>query len=242
MNRRYFRYSLGIVITCTAACVFEFTPLDLWLQDRFFDAATASWLIDGKTAMLRWLFYSGPKVILGAVALGLFAAILGPESWRRRVADAGWVASRAGLVAALASASLTPVIVGSLKSTSGVFCPSELIRYGGTAPYRRPYSSEICDLPMRGHCWPAGHASGGFALFGLLAVAKTPARRRLVAGGAVFAGSAMGLYQMLKGAHFMSHTLITAGLALLVAAIGDVALESYLRTKDPCARSPVGMT
>lgn len=231
MDWKFVRYSVGIAVIGIAACVFEFTPLDLWLQDRFFDAATASWVIDGKSAVLRLLFYSGPKVLLGAVALSLLAAILGPESWRRRVADAGWNASRASLMVALASAALTPVIVGALKGTSGVFCPSELVRYGGTAPYRRPYSTEICEVPDKGHCWPAGHASGGFALLGLLAMAETSERRRMVIVGAVFTGSAMALYQMLKGAHFMSHTLVTAGLAILVAALGEVALASFLRRK-----------
>lgn len=231
MDRKFIRYSLGFVVIGIAACVFEFTPLDLWLQDRFFDAATASWVIDGKSAVLRLLFYNGPKVLLGAVVVGLLAVMCGPESWRRRATGAGWRASRAGLVVALVSTSLTPIIVGALKSTSGVFCPSELVRYGGTAPYRRPYSSEICEVPDKGHCWPAGHASGGFALLGFLAVAETSERRRMVIVGAVFTGSVMGLYQVLKGAHFMSHTLATAGLALLVAAAGEAVLAPFLRRK-----------
>lgn len=232
MRGKIIRYSIGVIAGGAAACVFEFTSLDLWLQDRFFDASTKRWMVDGRSAVPRLVFYDGPKVFLGAVALCLLGAILGPASWRRRLAERGWRASRLTLLAALTAAALIPIVVGKLKSTSGVFCPSELVRYGGAAPHLRPYSTEICELPERGHCWPAGHASGGFALLSLLAIAEGPSRRRLVAAVAVLLGSGMGVYQMLKGAHFLSHTLVTVGVALLIAGLGEVISEGFSRRRN----------
>ena len=70
------------------------------------------------------------------------------------------------------------------------------------------------DRPARrGRCFPAGHASGGFALLGLIGLARTTRGRWAAFAVAMAAGWAMGVYQMAKGAHYLSHTLVT----LLVA-------------------------
>jgi membrane-associated PAP2 superfamily phosphatase len=72
-----------------------------------------------------------------------------------------------------------------------------------------------------GHCFPAGHASTGFAFvagyFGLVKRLPTLARRWLWA--AVVGGAVLGVAQQLRGAHFMSHTLWTAWLCWLVGAV-----------------------
>ena len=67
-----------------------------------------------------------------------------------------------------------------------------------------------------GQCWPAGHASGGFALVSVASLALT--RRRQLAGVAVglTVGGIMGVYQMLKGAHYTSDTLVTMLIAWLI--------------------------
>jgi membrane-associated PAP2 superfamily phosphatase len=62
-----------------------------------------------------------------------------------------------------------------------------------------------------GHCFPAGHASAGFAwLVGYFAwpQGSAVARRWLI--GALIAGLTLGVAQQLRGAHFMSHTLWTS--------------------------------
>lgn len=80
---------------------------------------------------------------------------------------------------------------------------------------------ERCNSAAQGHCWPAGHASGGFALLAFRLLAGDPQRRRLVTGLALGAGWWMGGYQMLKGAHFISHTLVTLSLSVAIAAIAE---------------------
>lgn len=212
---------LGMIGLALAAGAFEYTRLDILLQDQFFDFANRAWIVDGRSPWGRLIFYNAPKVLIGTIAVALLGAIVGPDAWRRALSRAGWKASRVQLVVALIVAALVPISVGELKRTSGVFCPSELTRYGGTAPYRRPFSLEVCTVPERGHCWPAGHASGGFALIGLSVLTDEPRARRLVVLGAMGLGWAMGLYQMLKGAHFMSHTLFTLLLATVAATVAD---------------------
>lgn len=196
-----------------AFAFFELTEIDLRVQDRLFDFATGAWRVDGRDPVWRALFYVGPKwaLIAGGVATLAFAA--GPARLRARAglpADA-----RADLWVLLLTLASAPALVGLGKAATNVFCPSEVKRYGGEVAYVKVmecYPEGQRPL-QRGHCFPAGHASGGFALFALAGLART--RRGQLAGIAIAlaVGGAMGAYQMAKGAHYLSHTVVTALLA-----------------------------
>jgi hypothetical protein len=75
-----------------------------------------------------------------------------------------------------------------------------------------------------GHCFPAGHASTGFAFmaafFGLQQSAPRAALKWL--GWAVLVGFILGISQQVRGAHFMSHTLWTSWLCWTVGWIGHL--------------------
>ncbi|MCB1106153.1 MAG: phosphatase PAP2 family protein [Cephaloticoccus sp.] len=192
---------------------FEFTDLDLRVQDRLYDFAHQRWVVDGNEPVGRLLFYNGPKIAVWFVGLTVLTLTFGPARWRDR-----WRFNRRGLgVAALTLATL-PVLAGVGKNFTNVFCPSEVQRYGGSEPYVKLCSPYPDDQPPagKGHCFPAGHASGGFALMGLAWLRASRRWRR----GAILLGLAvgwwMGGYQMLKGAHYLSHTLVTMTLAWVV--------------------------
>ena len=193
--------------------VFELTLLDLAIQDHLYDFAGRRWLVDGNEPVGRLLFYNGPKIAVFAVGAALLALLVGPARWRERLRF-----DRRGLAVAVLTLATLPALAGLGKNFTNVFCPSDLRRYGGHVPY-----VPLCgDYPAgdrpaeRGHCFPAGHASGGFALIGLLWLRPSRAWRRgaLLLGLAV--GTWMGAYQMLKGAHYLSHTLVTLALAFVV--------------------------
>ncbi|QJW84804.1 hypothetical protein HK414_17725 [Ramlibacter terrae] len=82
-----------------------------------------------------------------------------------------------------------------------------------------------------GRCFPAGHASSGFALFGgyfaWRGVDARTAHRWLAGAGA--GGLVLGLAQQWRGAHFMSHTLWTAVVCWWVAAAVDAACDALAR-------------
>lgn len=189
---------------------FEFTEVDLAVQDRLYDFQANQWRVDRDDPLLRSLFYTGPKyllVLFGVAAIGLAA---GPARWRQRWGCSPAVGRR-HLLVLLATLSTGPALVGWGKSVTNVFCPSEIRRYGGDVAYvtlggRYPEN----DRPVRrGRCFPAGHASGGFALVALAGLARTRRGRALGVAVGVVAGGTMGAYQMLKGAHFLSHTVFT---------------------------------
>ena len=118
----------------------------------------------------------------------------------------------------LLTLAIVPTVIGQLKQYTGVYCPWDIRRYGGPAPYVRVFEkhpdNDRPDYVGRG--FPAGHASGGFALFALMTLARTRRQQCAALGVALLMGWMMGLYQMAKGAHYLSNTLVTMELAWLI--------------------------
>lgn len=205
--------------------LFEFTGLDLLLQDTLYNFASHRWLIDSRNPILRLAFYDLPKIaiiIMGVILLGL---AVGPAQWRERWPLA--TPARRHLLVAFLTLGTVPALIGQLKATTNIFCPSEIRRYGGDVPYVRVVERyPDNDRPQkRGRCFPAGHASGGFALFALAGLGRTRRTQLFGMALAVGTGGAMGFYQMAKGAHFLSHTVITA----LIAWIGFLLWRRVFR-------------
>src|SRR2546422_5673333 len=103
-------------------------------------------------------------------------------------------------------------VVSSLKVLSTTSCPYALSDFGGVAHYTSHWAHLFQYDGGSGGCFPAGHASSGFAFLGgyfaFRGSDKALAKRWLA--GAIMVGLILGLAQQLRGAHFMSHTLWTA--------------------------------
>lgn len=215
----------AIALLAAAFFVFEYTGLDLAIQDQLYDFARHQWLIDGADSGLRLAFYDLPKILIILLGVGLLVLVIGPRTWREHWCPAA--RSRKHLFVATLTLASVPSFVGLLKSTTNVFCPSSIRRYGGGVPYVRVVECfPDQDRPAgRGRCFPAGHASGGFALVALAGLAATRSGqvRAIMLGLGV--GGAMGFYQMAKGAHYLSHTAITA----LIAWVGFLFWRRALR-------------
>ena len=80
-------------------------------------------------------------------------------------------------------------------------------------------------------CWPAGHASGGFALLSLFFLFKTEKNRKKSIVFALIVGWSMGLYKMFVGDHFLSHTIITMVLSWLLILLIVKIIEKFERYK-----------
>jgi membrane-associated PAP2 superfamily phosphatase len=120
--------------------------------------------------------------------------------------------------------------VAWFKSWSNMDCPWDLLRYGGLRPYVELLQLRPVGL-SRGACFPAGHASAGYAwmaLYFFFLMVRPHWRWWGLAAGAG-AGLLFGLSQQLRGAHFLSHDLWTAmicwatALALYLAVRADDA-------------------
>ncbi|MBN1844163.1 MAG: phosphatase PAP2 family protein [Sedimentisphaerales bacterium] len=205
---------LILYLACLAGVIglFEFTGADLAVQDCFYIQDLGCWIVDRHEPVLRLLFYTGPKAMLIALGAGCFAGWL----WSRRD-ERLRRQGRQCLLLAL-SLAVVPLTISGLKSLSNVQTPNKTERYGGRHPYRHLLEAypEGAAPASRGRGWPAGHASGGFALMMLYFVFSRKSTRSLGLLMGLAAGWIMGLYQSLNGQHFLSHTMITMLIAWIV--------------------------
>jgi membrane-associated PAP2 superfamily phosphatase len=211
-------FILMIAGSFLAILVFEYSGIDLAIQDHFYDFQAHTWLVDQHAPVPRFFFYNFPKILL--VIYGVSLLIMGTASGRFRKS---WFLPKRTALYLLCSLSVIPIMIGIGKSQSWVYCPSEITRYGGPGQYRRVFDSLPKNVAYkdRGRCFPAGHASGGAALISLYFAARTRRQQRLALLVPLFFGGAMAVYQMLKGAHYMSHTAVTFivawGISLMLA-------------------------
>ena len=125
------------------------------------------------------------------------------------------------------SALLALAAVSGGKNLSTTSCPWDLAEFGGVARYASHWALGVID-GGGGRCFPAGHASAGFAFVGgyFALRHKAPIAARWWLAGAVLAGLALGGAQQVRGAHFMSHTLWTGWLCWTVGWLCDLAASA----------------
>jgi len=196
-----------------------------------------AWDASGLDLVLARLMANGPSGH-GFTLRDNWAAAVLLHGWMRQVAfvAAAWLLAgiwwptgvlrripRAGRIQWLGSLVLGVVLIDVLKYSSQTSCPWDLAEFGGVGTYLTHWSWWLADGGP-GHCFPAGHASAGFAFIGgffaLRPASPVLARRCLLL--VLAAGFTLGLAQQLRGAHFMSHTLWTAWLCWVAAWLVDV--------------------
>lgn len=153
--------------------------------------------------LLATLAHDAARRLAWLLALGLCLAVWWP------VGPLARIGARRRLQLA-ATTLFAAFLVSVLKAGSQTSCPWDLADFGGFAHYASHWSLQPDG--GSGRCFPAGHASSGFAFvggyFAFRPSEPRTARRWLAAAAA--AGLLLGLAQQWRGAHFMSHTLWTA--------------------------------
>ena len=192
--------------------VVPFEALDRSLARLLFNYGTAGWSD-------AWLWavplYGGAKWTGGLiVAAVLFFAVKAYRTNRQPLADA--------LIRTLAAVLLSLGLMLLMKNFSGVACPWSLPEFSAIhAEVITPFSWLFTDVSSQGRCWPAGHASTGFCLFGLFFAAR---RLKKPWAGWVFTavllfGSLCAFGRMLQGAHFLSHSVASLLMEFAVAGL-----------------------
>lgn len=204
----------------------NYTNVDLALADAMFDRASGTFPWHH-----AWLAERFNHDILKTIlqVAGVMVVALAVWDWvrPRPYLDA---ARRTGLRVLALSAILVPAAISVLKHFSDSHCPWDLQRYGGCAPYVRLLEMVPAGVSP-GRCMPGGHASSALWLVAL-AVFWLPHRPRMAAavGGLMLAfGLAVGWMQQLRGAHFLTHTLWSMWVAVLIVNV-------LYRTLGPAGR------
>lgn len=207
--------------------LFEFSNLDIFVQDYFYNNTTQRWLLSHKNgSILDIIFYNGIKraiIVFGVVILFLYLYSFKSSSLVLK-------SYRDGLLIVWLSIAIVPLIIGTLKANTNVPCPCDFTYFGGEYPYIKVLDSMPQEIVKKFKCYPAGHASGGFALMSLFFLFKERKNRFIALGVAITIGWSMGLYKMLIGHHYLSHTVITMILAWLLILIIHKIIKRYFLT------------
>ncbi len=241
MTRNVWLRNLIITTALLAGVLFLFekTEIDMAVQDWFFLGQPHQWMVNAKDPAAKIVFYTGIKVLL--VAFGGVVLLIGVGSFRFPSLRPY---RRQALLIAL-SLAVVPSVIAFLKSTTNVYWPDQLERYGGDKPYVKVFESypETYHQTKRGQGFPAGHASGGFALMSLYFAFETRRGKLLGLAAGLALGWVMGLYQIAKGAHFLSHTLVTMlGAWLLILVLYRVVFRGRERSSAPPSSIPVAVS
>jgi membrane-associated PAP2 superfamily phosphatase len=186
--------------------------IDVSLQDYFYHFQTQQWLIDKDNQILRLIFYDGIKKVFILFVLSVLIALL---FFRHTKTVQEY---KQGLLIVLLSCLIVPLVVSGLKATTNIPCPKNISHYHGNYPYVTIFSSYPKDFQQQGKikCFPAGHASGGFALLSLFFLFKRKRNKIIALISVMILSWSIGTYKMLIGDHFLSHTLVTMLLAWLL--------------------------
>ena len=210
------------LLTWTLAALFCLVAWDAWGQDRalahVFGSTTGFPLRD------HWFFvqvmHEGPRRLAWLIVLALVVFIWRPVGFLRRI-------RRGERVQLALTTLLSLAVVTGLKYASTTSCPWDLTEFGGVARYASHWALGTLD-GGGGKCFPAGHASAGFAFIGGYFALRhhQPRAARIWFVCALVAGLALGGAQQVRGAHFLSHTLWTGWLCWTTGWICDIVART----------------
>ena len=200
-----YHFHLPLMVFILVAVTIEYANLDILVADRIYAFEGGTWAF--KDAWLTsTLIHKVGKHLSLLIALCVFIALAQSfltQKLRNYRRELSYLLLAAGGGSAL---------ISGLKYISHVSCAWDFSRYGGSAEY----ASVFTELVNRtgGDCFPAGHASGGYAwiAFYFLGVHL---QSRLRWAGLLFAlgvGLVFGISQQFRGAHFISHDWWTLGI------------------------------
>ena len=222
MIRRFYVHHLAIPLLLLFGLFYLFDGLgwDLWFSDLYYSPTQGDWIYK-HSWWANELLHSGGRnlvVVIAATGLLLFALSFSKHShWRNVRRASGYL-----LLCIALGTGLTAVG----KKITHRHCPKQYQRYGGTVPYRPILSSTERDThpsgtQKSGRCFPAGHASGAFSLIGLYFIGLRHSRPLAVAGLSLslILGGLFTFGQLVRGAHFISHSIATLMVCWIVAVL-----------------------
>ncbi|WP_460712534.1 phosphatase PAP2 family protein [Lysobacter terrae] len=205
---------------------------DLWLADRLYALEGHAWSLRHAWLTQNVIHQFGRDLSIGAWLTVLAAWLV--ARFRRSAQSL-----RRPLLYLLVAVAASTLLVSWVKSWSNVDCPWDLARYGGTRVYFGLFEAKSAGL-ARGMCFPAGHASGGYAwlaLYFFLAMVRPQWRWWGLAVG-LGVGLLFGIAQQLRGAHFLSHDIAAAAICWTCAVVTFRLLGVRTSLSSASAASP----
>lgn len=222
------------LIICAAFLLWIYpkTNLDFDLIKPYFDVENKFFSLKNDLFLTQFMHLGLRYFVISIALLTLVLAVFSNELKFSALVRRQLSWSFAGMM-------LSTLAVSILKSQSMHACPWDLTQFGGTFPFY-PLLANLPKGQLAGHCWPGGHASGGFALMAFFfAFRRThPIFAYVTLVISLMLGFVMGWAQMIRGAHFLSHSLWSAWVVWLVLLILSVCyIPNLVTKKQPKYRS-----
>lgn len=209
---------------------FALFNIDHGLQDWLYQPQTGFPFQKSETYEL-W-FHDHIKIASNNLLWLVVLAALWPSphiSWRR---------FRAPLLVAMLAMITCVSTMQSLKSVTGIYCPVQLQEYGGNIELHPKIKVGYLLLVNdgEGRCWPGGHSTTGFAWLALFFAFSYMGKKRAAIGvlvAALIYGHFLGLTQVIRGQHFLSHQFYTMAICWLISFSFFAILYAWPTHKKP---------
>lgn len=226
-----------LCLTLIATLVFEHSQIDILISEIFY--TNGHWLLQKEAQPYKFIFYDLPKALLILFGIYLITVLILKYKSSAKTNPVFNNASDNIFIISLSAREISyllvvliavPSTIALLKSFTHVSCPNHLLVFGGDLPYLNLWQNRIAQTSAK--CFPAAHASAGFSLYGLAFLPTFYKYRYRVFEVVTVVGWTMGLYKMLFGDHFFSHTLVSMLLSLTIAcALSQVFFHKKIRRK-----------
>ncbi|MDN3452992.1 MULTISPECIES: PAP2 family lipid A phosphatase [unclassified Psychrobacter] len=232
-----------LCVTIIATLVVEHSQLDIRISELFYN--NGHWLLEKGAQPYAFIFYDLPKALLILLAVYLIAVLI--IKYRRPLPHAASLnRSKFGtflmplpvreISYLLIILALVPATIAMLKGVTHVSCPNDLVIFNGDLPYLNLWQNIVAATPAK--CFPAAHASAGFSLYGLAFLPTLKKYRYQIFTTVTILGWTMGVYKMLFGDHFFSHTLVSMLLSLTIAcALAALFFKQSIKNKVNSTRA-----
>ena len=211
-----------LCLTVMATLAVEHSQFDIWVSQLFY--SNGHWLLDKDAQPYVFIFYDLPKLLLILLGITLITVLIWRYVHSRRSHTAHTPPFFMRPIVTLSSREISyllitiimvPTVIATLKSLTHVSCPNHLYIFNGDLPYLNIWQNILAKTSAK--CFPAAHASAGFALYGFAYLPSLQRHRGKIIITVTLLGWIMGLYKMSFGDHFFSHTLVSMLLAWTIA-------------------------
>lgn len=183
----------------------EWFQLDRLLAGFIYDNDLHSWSLRSNY-LLEEVIHKDGRLLFALMIVSLIALYFTPR----------YKMHKRPLAFLILSVLISVISINLIKKISGVPCPWSVDEFGGTQHIMHWFNG----FNGQSGCFPAGHASAGYAWVALYFFALVQ-RRSLRFHGLFFGlglGFIYGFAQELRGAHFLSHDIWTAAICWVVPA------------------------
>lgn len=197
--------------------------LDVWASAQFYDFVSRSFPLRDQYLYSDFLHSGLKNLSTGIWLILLLSCLVWPLIKRLgkqyRLSPSAHTQSM--WMYMLVSSSLCASLVAWLKSLSAHSCPWDLTSFGGSSSFFY-LGASLADLNLNlgpGKCFPSGHASVGWMWVGLMFVPAYSKGLVLLRWAAIGLAMLVSVTQVVRGAHFPSHVLMTAVICWVSAAL-----------------------